>query len=54
MTAAVQTRTWRCPFCVQLLEATTVAERWDHALEAHLAELKVASAQTLNRIVLPR
>jgi hypothetical protein len=55
MKAAVDTRTWHCPFgCLSPIEASTVAERWDHCLEAHLAQLKVASAQTLNLIVSPR
>jgi hypothetical protein len=50
-----EVRTWRCPFgCVSPLETSTVAERWDHCLEKHLEQLKVASAQTLNLIVSPR
>jgi hypothetical protein len=50
-----ETPTWTCPFgCIGQLEAATVAERWDHAIDFHLRELKKASAQTLNLIVLPR
>lgn len=52
---AADVRTWKCPFgCVSPLEATTVAERWNHAIDQHLDQLKVASAQTLNQIVSPR
>jgi hypothetical protein len=47
-------RLWLCPFgCICPIEASTVAERWNHAIDCHLEQLKVASAQTLNLIVSP-
>jgi hypothetical protein len=47
----VATRTaWTCPFCATLIEAPTLEDRWNHAIDRHLAELKAASAQTLAQV----
>ncbi len=55
MRTVVDTRTWHCPFgCLSPIEASTVAERWDHCIDQHLRELKAASAQTLDLIVSPK
>lgn len=44
---------WRCPWCVWLVEAPSIADRWDHAIDAHLQELKVARPEVLAGIVRP-
>lgn len=54
MTTPTEVRTWRCIFCLALLERQTIAERYDHCIDEHLAELKHANAKTLALIVTPR
>jgi hypothetical protein len=44
---------WRCPWCVWLVEAPSIADRWDHCIDAHIDELKKAPAPTLALIVSP-